>query len=156
MFTGELGYIASHIGRCALAVHVLKRTCRLKRNPTLTGNSLKESVMKCIKYGLLVVCANFALTAHAFAPVEPDTQVLAQNSLTTGSAPTDNTIRRINPNSRQGTTSSVPPVRGPSTLPIQPTPSLENGQIRNGYSRPTTPPPTLKPTAPSLQPRDKR
>lgn len=78
--------------------------------------------MKRIKYGLLVVCANFALTAHAFAPVEPYTQVLAQNSLTTGSAPTDNTIRRINPNSRQGTTSSVPPVRGPSTLPIQPTP----------------------------------
>ena len=57
--------------------------------------------------------------------------------------------------SRQGTGASVPGARGPSTAPVPRAPSLENGAIGNGYPRHQAPPPTRKPTAPSLQPRDK-
>ena len=42
-------------------------------------------------------------------------------------------IHRANPNSRQGTESSIPPVRGPRTAPNPRPPTLENGGIRNGY-----------------------
>lgn len=42
-------------------------------------------------------------------------------------------IHRANPNSRQGTVRSTPPVRGPSTAPNPRPPTLENGGIGNGY-----------------------
>lgn len=73
----------------------------------------------------------------------------------TNTPPANDAIRRINPNSRQGTGASVPGAGGPSTAPVPRAPSLENGAIGNGYPRHQAPPPTRKPTAPSLQPRDK-
>ncbi|WP_426140645.1 hypothetical protein [Pseudomonas sp. DWP3-1-2] len=55
------------------------------------------------------------------------------NSTLNNSNPTNSPIHRANPNSRQGTKSSVPPVRGPSTAPNLRAPTLENGGIGNGY-----------------------
>ena len=111
--------------------------------------------MKPIIYcGLLQMLVSCGVTAHAEPRVVD--AALAQNTIVTSPPPVDNTLRRINPNSRQGSTSSAPPVRGATTLPAHPVPTLENGQIRNGYPRPTTPPATLKPTAPSLQRQNAR
>ena len=110
--------------------------------------------MKPLVYGLLLLLTSCGVTAQAESGNRAP--VLAQNTVQTNPAPPDNTLRRINPNSRQGSTSSAPPVRGATTLPTPPVPSLENGQIRNGYPRPTTPPATLKPTAPSLQRQNTR
>ena len=110
--------------------------------------------MKPLVYGLLLLLTSCGVTAQAESGNRAP--VLAQNMVQTTPAPPDNTLRRINPNSRQGSTSSAPPVRGATTLPTPPVPSLENGQIRNGYPRPTTPPATLKPTAPSLQRQNTR
>lgn len=74
----------------------------------------------------------------AVTPVEgtslPATQWLAQN-LPNSDNPYNSPIRRANPNSRQGSESSVPPLLGPNTLP-KPRPStIENGAIQNGYPR---------------------
>lgn len=100
----------------------------------------------------VIVMSVFASQAQAqismgkLAPLE-----LAQNSQMQRAVPADNTIRRINPNSRQGSISSTPPVRGPSTLPTFKMPTIENGEVGNGYPRPSSTPQTLRPTAPSLQ-----
>lgn len=110
--------------------------------------------MKPLVYGLLLLLTSCGVTAQAESGNRAP--VLAQHTVQTTPAPPDSTLRRINPNSRQGSTSSAPPVRGATTLPTPPVPSLENGQIRNGYPRPTTPPATLKPTAPSLQRQNTR
>lgn len=98
-----------------------------------------------------ITCANAYADDHAAAP--PDIQWVAQ-----GSAPgnTNNTLRRINPNSRQGSVPATPVPRGPSTMPKVYTPTLENGGVGNGYPRNPPLPETVKPTAPSLQPRDNR
>ena len=82
-------------------------------------------------------------------------ELMVQNTSPANSPPANNAIRRINPNSRQGTGASVPGATGPSTAPMLPTPSIDNGKIGNGYPRNQPPPKTVKPTAPSLQPRDK-
>lgn len=58
--------------------------------------------------------------------------------------PTDSAIRRANPNSRQGTESTVPGSRGINT-PNNPRPTLENGGIGNGY--PTRQPPAISPSS---------
>ncbi|MDB6141414.1 MAG: hypothetical protein JWP80_458 [Pseudomonas sp.] len=47
-------------------------------------------------------------------------------------SPNDGAIRRANPNSRQGTESSIPGQRSVNT-PNNPRPTLENGGIGNGY-----------------------
>ncbi len=61
---------------------------------------------------------------------------LAQNLPGSGNNdPYSNPIRRANPNSMQGTQPATPPMRGPSTVPSSPAPSLENGGIGNGYPR---------------------
>ena len=110
--------------------------------------------MKPLVYGLLLLLTSCGVTAQAESGSHAP--VLAQNTVQSTPASPVFTLRRINPNSRQGSTSSAPPVRGATTLPTPPVPSLENGQIRNGYPRPTTPPATLKPTAPSLQRQNAR
>jgi hypothetical protein len=58
--------------------------------------------------------------------------------------PDDGAIRRANPNSRQGTESISPTLRGPSLGPVQQRPpTLENGDIGNGYpSRQQSPRPS--------------
>ncbi|MCY1435726.1 hypothetical protein D3C76_211920 [compost metagenome] len=54
--------------------------------------------------------------------------------------PYNSPIRSANPNSRQGSVPSVPPVRGPSTAPIIRQPTLENRGIGNDMRRePSTP-----------------
>ena len=113
---------------------------------------------------LLLLLMGGMLAAQAQAQVLPDHQPrashpaqaerVAQNTPLNNTHPANNPIRRINPNSRQGTGDSVPGARGPSTAPIQPRPSIENGQIGNGYPRSQPPPKPVKPAAPSLQPRD--
>ena len=55
------------------------------------------------------------------------------NSTLNNSNPTNSPIHRANPNSRQGTESSIPPLRGPNTVPNPRPPTLENGGIGNGY-----------------------
>lgn len=57
-------------------------------------------------------------------------------------SPYDGAIRRANPNSRQGTESTVPGSRTINT-PNNPRPTLENGGIGNGY--PTRQAPSLSP-----------
>lgn len=48
--------------------------------------------------------------------------------------PDNGAVRRANPNSRQGTESIAPRVRGPNLSPNQTRPpTLENGGIGNGY-----------------------
>lgn len=74
----------------------------------------------------------------------------AHNTLQPSSTSGDNTLRRINPNTRQGTAPLAPPMRGPSTVPRVRQPSIENGDVGNGYPRNRPLPETLKPTAPSL------
>lgn len=86
----------------------------------------------------------------------PATVLLAQNSLTPSVIPNDTAVRRINPNSRQGTGPDPATVPGLPTVPRAARPSIENGQIGNGYPRNPPVPKTLQPTAPSLQPRDQR
>lgn len=61
-------------------------------------------------------------------------------------SPYDGAIRRANPNSRQGTESTVPGTRTLNT-PNNPRPTLENGGIGNGY--PTRP---AAPSRPALNP----
>jgi hypothetical protein len=51
----------------------------------------------------------------------------------------DNSSNNPNPNSRQGSESSTPPVRGPSTAPSPRPPTLQNGGVGNGYSVPSRP-----------------
>ena len=114
---------------------------------------------------LLLLLMGGMLAAQAQAQVLPDHQPrashpaqaerVAQNTPLNNTPPANNPIRRINPNSRQGTGPSVPGATGPSTTPVLRTPSIDNGKIGNGYPRSQTPPKTVKPTAPSLQPRDK-
>jgi len=64
----------------------------------------------------------------------PPGMLLAQN-LPNSDNPYNSPIRRANPNSRQGSVSSAPPLRGPNTQPTPRPSTLENGAIQNGYPR---------------------
>lgn len=80
------------------------------------------------------------------APEQP-LQLAASNN-----NPYNSPIQRANPNSRQGSMQATPPVRGPSTVPIQRTPSLDNRGIGNGDNlRRQQQTPNLEPSRP---PRD--
>jgi len=114
------------------------------------------AMMNMIRSSYLCLLLGCVLATQALADTSSQAGWVAQNTLSPNSAPADNTIRRINPNSRQGTIPATPATRGPSTAPVVRQPSIENGQIGNGYPRSQTPPRTIKPTAPSLQPRDNR
>lgn len=84
--------------------------------------------------------------AQANDSVNPSLQQLASASYPnrTTNTPDNGAIRRANPNSRQGTQSISPPVRGPNPGPTQPRPpTLENGGIGNGQpTRQTSPRPS--------------
>ncbi|MGH8382988.1 hypothetical protein [Pseudomonas sp.] len=45
-----------------------------------------------------------------------------------------NPIRRVNPNSRQGSVPATPPVHGPTTQPNPRLPTLENRGVGNGQT----------------------
>lgn len=59
-----------------------------------------------------------------------------------------NPIRRVNPNSRQGSVPATPPVRGPTTQPNPRLPTLENRGIGNDQIRREQTTPRLEPTRP--------
>lgn len=46
--------------------------------------------------------------------------------------PQNSPVRRANPNSQQGTVPATPPMPGPSTVPVQRPPTLDNRGIGNG------------------------
>ncbi|MFK0309614.1 hypothetical protein ACIQUF_00065 [Pseudomonas sp. NPDC090233] len=97
-------------------------------------------ILPTLAIGLLL-----SLSAQA-APEQP-LQLAASNN-----NPYNSPIQRANPNSRQGSVQAAPPVRGPSTAPIQRTPSLDNRGIGNGDNlRRQQQTPNLEPTRP---PRD--
>ena len=61
---------------------------------------------------------------------------LAQNLPGANSSnPYNSPIRRVNPNSLQGTQPSAPPLRAPNTVPVPRSPSVPNGGVGNGYPR---------------------
>lgn len=98
-----------------------------------------NSTLPILAIGLLL-----GLSVQA-APVQP---LLAAGN----NNPYNSPIPRANPNSRQGTVPATPPVRGPSTQPIQRQPTLENRGIGNGENlRRQQQTPNLEPTRP---PRD--
>lgn len=92
----------------------------------------------------LIIGLSLCLPAQAASVQAP---LLAAND-----NPYNSPIQRANPNSRQGSVSPAPPVRGPSTAPVQRTPSLDNRGIGNGDNlRRQQQTPNLEPTRP---PRD--
>ena len=112
--------------------------------------------MNTVRYSCLLLLLGGLLATQAQArTVSSPEGLMAQNTPITNTAPANDAIRRINPNSRQGTGASVPGIRGPSTAPAPRTPTLENREIGNGYPRSPVPARPAKPVAPSLQPRDK-
>ncbi len=86
------------------------------------------------------------------AQAQTQTQTLPNSTLNNGASsnPYNSPIHRANPNSRQGTESSVPPSRGPNIAPPVRKPTLENGGIGNGYpTRQNTP----RPSTPTIDPK---
>ncbi len=77
--------------------------------------------------------ALFALASLLTSGVASVSQAQPLSGSGVNSNPNNSPIRRANPNSRQGTVPSTPPVRGPSTAPRVRPPTLENGGIGNGY-----------------------
>ncbi|POA21901.1 hypothetical protein C1886_03400 [Pseudomonas sp. FW300-N1A1] len=67
--------------------------------------------------------------------------------------PYNSPIRRVNPNSMQGTQPAAPAIRVPNTVPVLRPPTLDNGGIGNGYPRPGATPPTVKPYVSPAPPR---
>ena len=113
------------------------------------------AMMNMIRSSYLCLLLGSVLATQALADTSSQAGWVAQNTLSPNSAPADNTIRRINPNSRQGTGASVPGASGPGIAPAVQPQGIDSGKIGNGYPRNPPVPPTIKPTAPSLQPRDK-
>jgi hypothetical protein len=66
----------------------------------------------------------------------------------TNNNPYNSPIHRANPNSMQGTQPGAPAIRGPNTVPVPRSPTLDNGGIGNRYPDRTAPasPPTFIPT----------
>ena len=80
----------------------------------------------------ILACATLGGLLLAGLASVSQAQTLPNSTLNSGN-PNNGAIHRANPNSRQGTQPSMPPVRGPSTAPNPRPPTLENGGIRNGY-----------------------
>ncbi|SEN18331.1 hypothetical protein SAMN04487857_11182 [Pseudomonas sp. ok272] len=103
--------------------------------------------------GVLGTLTQASADLGMLAAVGEPSMLLAQNLPGNTANPYNSPIRRINPNSMQGTQPSTPVIRGPSTLPVPRTPTVENGGIGNGYPRPGTPAGTIQsdtlPTPPS-------
>lgn len=96
---------------------------------------------------LPILALGLVLCLPAQAAPEPPLQLAAGNN-----NPYNSPIQRANPNSRQGSMSATPPVRGPSTDPYQRTPTLDNRGIGNGDNlRRQQQTPNLEPSRP---PRD--
>jgi hypothetical protein len=57
----------------------------------------------------------------------------------TNNNPYNSPIRRANPNTMQGSQPSAPAIRGPNTVPVPRTPTLDNGGIGNRYPQGSAP-----------------
>ncbi|WP_237886003.1 hypothetical protein [Pseudomonas sp. PGPR40] len=107
--------------------------------------------------GIIVLALNGVLSpltlADAASPSSP--WLLAQNLPgSTHNNPYNSPIRRANPNSMQGTQPNIPVIRGPNTVPVPRTPTLDNGGIGNRYPQ-DRPAPTSQPKfIPNPPPRD--
>lgn len=111
----------------------------------------------CVRHLAIVSLAGLLYTGLAQASSEPYAGAVAPQVLASASypgrssSPSDTgAIRRANPNSRQGTESISPGVRGVAPTPAQQRPpTLENRGIGNGYpTRQQSPRPTISPQAP--------
>lgn len=97
-------------------------------------NSLVRSIATLTLSGFLGMgMTSMAHSQTASAPIDRDLMLAGASSPGRLNNSNNSPIRRANPNSRQGTESSTPPVRGPNTVPNPRPPTLENGGIRNGY-----------------------
>lgn len=101
--------------------------------------------------GLLAGYANASPAVGA----SPSSLVLAQTANERDN-PTNSPIRRANPNSRQGSESSTPPLRGPNTLPTPRPQTIENGAIGNGYPRAQPQPRPINPGPARSNPNEAR
>ena len=68
--------------------------------------------------------------------------------------PYNSPIRRANPNSMQGTQPNAPAIRGPNTVPVPRTPTLDNGGIGNRYPQDRPAPASPPKFIPNPPPRD--
>lgn len=101
--------------------------------------------MKRLTQSLAVLMLSSVVAIGAVQAAGYSADVRSNNS------PYDGAIRRANPNSRQGTESTVPGSRTINT-PNTPRPTLENGGIGNGYptrQSPSYSPPPSPTNAPS-------
>ncbi|EJM85412.1 hypothetical protein [Pseudomonas sp. GM60] len=112
--------------------------------------------MNRLAFGIITMVLTGVLSQLAQAdtrlPVFP--MLLAQSPTGAASNPYNSPIRRANPNSMQGTQPSAPAIRGPNTVPVPRSPTLDNGGIGNRYpqdrSAPVSPPKFI----PNPPPRD--
>ena len=103
---------------------------------------MNRYVLSVIALALSGVLSHLAL---ADAGVRSSPLLLAQNLPgSTHNNPYNSPIRRANPNSMQGTQPGIPVIRGPNTVPVPRTPTLDNGGIGNRYPQdrpaPASPP----------------
>lgn len=102
-------------------------------------NSLVRSIATLTLSGFLGMgMTGMAYSQTSLAPINPDVMLAGASAPgnlndSNNNNPYNSPTRRANPNSRQGTESSTPPVRGPNTAPNPRPPTLENGGIGNGY-----------------------
>jgi hypothetical protein len=101
-------------------------------------NSLVRSTATLTLSGFLGIgITSMTYSQTASAPVNPGVMLAGASAPGTlndsNNNPYNSPTRRANPNSQQGTESSIPPVRGPNTAPNPRPPTLENGGIGNGY-----------------------
>lgn len=86
----------------------------------------------------LFVLALGGVLGHA-AQADIALQVAQNLPGSTNNNPYNSPIRRANPNSMQGTQPSAPAIRGPNTVPVPRTPTLDNGGIGNRYPQGSAP-----------------
>ena len=97
--------------------------------------------MNTIAFGatLLLLSGVLGNMAQADVALSSSPLLLAQSPTGTSSNPYNSPIRRANPNSMQGTQPAAPVIRGPNTVPVPRSPTLDNGGIGNGYPNRTVP-----------------
>ncbi|MFS2201145.1 hypothetical protein ACCD00_21790 [Pseudomonas sp. Pseusp3] len=94
-------------------------------------------------FGAIALALSAILGPQAQADASASLQLAQNLPGRTNNNPYNSPVQRANPNSMQGTQPSAPAIRGPNTVPIQRSPTLDNGGIGNRYperSVPANPP----------------
>ncbi|MDF9773402.1 hypothetical protein [Pseudomonas baetica] len=101
-------------------------------------------------FGAVVLALSAMLGPLAQAAASASLQLAQNLPGSTNNNPYNSPIRRANPNSMQGTQPSAPVIRGPNTVPVTRSPTLDNGGIGNRYPERTAPasPPKFVPNPP--------